>query len=284
MARRTVAILAALAAGSLSSRCPAAEAPAQRADALLKEARTLAQKSRNKLDPKALAKVEAAVQELDAAAAAGGEIGRSAFEGLKWAAQRAREDLGDNEKSLFLCRKMIGYGGRGNRKLDAQLEMALTYRAMRDFKKAQQLYDALAAESPRYNSAVLLPVAVMTFVEMGDKQRGRKLLEDALMNEDISNLGRYRVVTDLAKRALSEGRRAEAIAWYAKIEKMPDDKPQFHLRYLTIAWYEMGRIEESFGRTKAAKALYRKAMDLEGGDISWRVRARNAIESIEYFE
>ena len=68
------------------------------------------------------------------------------------------------------------------------------------------------------------------------------------------------------------------------IEKMPDTRQKDHLRYLTMAWFAMGKIEESRGRTEAAKVVYRKAMNLEGGDTSWRVRARDAIESIEYFE
>jgi hypothetical protein len=78
--------------------------------------------------------------------------------------------------------------------------------------------------------------------------------------------------------------RAEAMNWYAMIERMPDSREKDHLRYLTIAWYEMGTIEESRGRTDAAKALYRKALQLKGGHLSYRVRARDAIESIEYFE
>jgi hypothetical protein len=68
------------------------------------------------------------------------------------------------------------------------------------------------------------------------------------------------------------------------LEKLPFDKAEDRARYLSQAWYEMGKIEESRSRTAEAKAHYRKAMELEGGEMRYRARARDGLESIEYFE
>jgi hypothetical protein len=46
----------------------------------------------------------------------------------------------------------------------------------------------------------------------------------------------------------------------------------------------MGQIEETRGRTSEAKVHYRKAMQLEDGEMRFRARARDALENIEYFE
>ena len=68
------------------------------------------------------------------------------------------------------------------------------------------------------------------------------------------------------------------------LEKLPFEKAKDRARYLSQTWYEMGRIEASRGRTAAAKALFRNAMELQDGEMRFRVRARDALESIEYFE
>jgi hypothetical protein len=83
---------------------------------------------------------------------------------------------------------------------------------------------------------------------------------------------------------MEEGNRSEALQWYAKLEKLPFQKVEDRDRYLSQAWYEMGKIEESRGQTTKAKAHYRKVMELEGGEMRYRARARDALESIEYFE
>jgi hypothetical protein len=46
----------------------------------------------------------------------------------------------------------------------------------------------------------------------------------------------------------------------------------------------MGRIEESRGRLEVAKQFYLQAMQLPDGEMRFRVRARDAWESIDYFE
>jgi tetratricopeptide (TPR) repeat protein len=255
-----------------------------RAAALFKEARQLVSKNRNRMNEAALAKVEAAVEELDKAVAAGAEADWKMLSEVAWAAERSRENLGAYEKSLHFARMMMKLDKRGGRHRDARLQMAMTYRAMRDFKKAQETYDAIVAAKADDRVHILLPMAEMVYVEMGEKKRGRQLVDEALMNEKVANYARYRFVMDRAKHALSEGRRDEAIRWYGMVETMPDAKEKDRHRYLSQAWYEMGKIEESFGRPDKAKTLYRKAMALEGGNMHYRTLARNAIEGIEYFE
>jgi hypothetical protein len=68
------------------------------------------------------------------------------------------------------------------------------------------------------------------------------------------------------------------------LENLPFEKPEERARFLTQAWYEMGQIEASRGRTTEAKVHYRKAMQLEDGEMRFRARARDALENIEYFE
>ena len=83
---------------------------------------------------------------------------------------------------------------------------------------------------------------------------------------------------------MSKGQQDEALRWYAMLEKSPFEKPDERDRYLSEAWYEMGRIEETRGRTAAAKNHYRRALELEDGEMRYRARSRDALESIEYFE
>ncbi len=280
MIRRTLATLLALA-----FCCHAAESDSmKRAAELFKQAHKLADRNRRKVNPDAMAKIEQAVKALDAGVADGEEVPGNLYRDLQWAAEKAREDMLAHEKSLAYARRMIKYDETGRRKRDARLQMAATYRAMKKYDKARELYDAIVADNPDDKEYIALPRAEMVYLEIGDKKRGRKLLDAALMNKEVWGIARYRFAMGLAERALFQGRREAALAWYGLIEKMPDEKPRDHKRHVTRAWYEMGKIQESFGRTDAAKALYRKARDLEGGDMGYRVRARDAIESIEYFE
>jgi tetratricopeptide (TPR) repeat protein len=115
-------------------------------------------------------------------------------------------------------------------------------------------------------------------------QRGRKLLDSALMNEAVNGRERFNSLRNCAQRALARGQRDEALQWYAMLEKLPFVQAEERDRYLSQAWYEMGKIEESRGRIAQAKSLYRQAMERDGGEMRFRVRARDALESILYFE
>ncbi len=262
---------------ALSSTAVAADSAAT----LFEQAENL---SRQNQKAEAMAKVEEAVAELDRARVAGEKIEWQGMNGLRWAAQLAREDFLDYDRSLYFCAKLFELADSDYWRVPAQLERALTYRAMGEFEKAQQQYTSIAKADQRQRARMLLPQAEMVFFELGDEQRGRKLLEAALMNEEINSRERYNALRNCAQRAMSKGRRDEALAWYSLLEKMPFAKTDERARFLSQAWYEMGKIEESRGRTAQAKQLYRRVMELEDGEMRYRARARDALEGIEYFE
>jgi tetratricopeptide (TPR) repeat protein len=256
-------------------------AAADEPGALFNEAEQL---SRGNQKEEAMAKCEEAVAEIDRAHAAGGSISWQGRNGLRFAARLAREDFLDYEKSFFFCDKLFELADTDYWRVPARLERAMTYRAMGEFKKAQREYDAIAAADPRQRASAILPQAEMVYFEMGDETRGRELIVQALMNKDIHGRERFNSLRKCAQEAMSKGRQDKAIEWYAMLEKLPFNKAEDRARYLSQAWYEMGKIEESRGRTSEAKAHYRKAMELEGGEMRYRARARDGLDSIEYFE
>ncbi len=256
-------------------------AGADKPGALFQEAEQL---SRGNRKIEAMAKVEEAVAEIDRAHAAGEEISWQGHNGLRFAARLAREDFLDYEKAFFFCDKLFALAETDYWRVPARLERALTYRAMGDFEKAQREYDAIAAGDEGQRASAVLPRAEMVFFDMGDRQKGRALLEDALMNEAINGRERFNALLDCAQRAVSEGHRREALQWYQMVEDLPFKKADERARYLSRAWTEMGQVEESLGRTAQAKAHYRRAMELTGGEMRYRTQARDALESIEYFE
>jgi tetratricopeptide (TPR) repeat protein len=248
---------------------------------LFEEAEALSRKNQN---AEALAKVEQAVAALQRAKAAGEKIDWKGMDGLRWAAHLAREDLLDYERSLHFCALLFQYADTDYWRVPARLERALTYRAMGQFEKAQGEYEAIAKADERQRVRMLVPRAEMVLFELGDEQQGRKLLEESLMCEAVNARERYNVLRNCAQRSMGKGRRDEAIAWYALLEDMPFGKADERARFLSQAWYEMGKIEESRGRTEQAKKLYRGVMELEDGEMRYRARARDALEDIEYFE
>jgi tetratricopeptide (TPR) repeat protein len=256
-------------------------AAADEPGALFKEAEQL---SRSNQKVEAMAKCEEAVAEIDRAHAAGESISWQGRNGLRFAARLAREDFLDYQKSFFFCDKLFELADTDYWRVPARLERAMTYRAMGEFKKAQREYDAIAAADQRQRASAVLPQAEMVYFEMGDETRGRALIVEALMNKDIQGRERFNSLRKCAQEAMSKGHRDKAIEWYAMLEKLPFNKAEDRARYLSQAWYEMGKIEESRGRTVQAKAHYRKAMELEGGEMRYRARARDGLESIEYFE
>ncbi len=240
--------------------------------------------SRSNRKSEAMAKVEEAVAEIDRARAAGEEISWQGRNGLRFAARLAREDFLDYERSFRFCDKLFEMAETDYWKVPARLERALTYRAMGDYEKALGQYDAIAEADPRQRTQRILPEAEMVFFEMRDRSRGRKLIVDALMNADLHGRERFNTLRKCAREAMARGRREEAIAWYAMLEKLPFKKAEERARYLSQAWYEMGKIDEGLGRTDEAKAHYQKAMELKDGQMRFRARARDALEGIEYFE
>jgi tetratricopeptide (TPR) repeat protein len=255
--------------------------PANEPGELFAEAERL---SRSNQVTEAMAKCEEAVVEIDLAHAAGAEISWQGRNGLRFAARLAREDFLDYEKAFFFCDKLLKLADTDYWKVPARLERALTYRAMGDFEKAQQEYDAIATADQRQRASAMIPQAEMVYFEIGDDTQGRRLLVQAVMNKDIHGRERFNSLRKCAQEAISKGRRGKALEWYAMLEKLPFNKPEERARYLSQAWYEMGKIEESRGRTSQAKTHFRKAMELKDGEMRYRTRSRDALESIEYFE
>ena len=249
--------------------------------ALFEEAERLSRSGRK---VEAMAKVEEAVGEIDRARAAGEEISWQGRNGLRFAARLAREDFLDYGKSFRFCNKLFELADTDYWKVPARLERAMTYRAMGDYEKAQGEYDAIAKADQRQRTSAIMPQAEMVYFDMRDEKRGRKLIVGALMNNDIDGRERSNALRKYAQKAMTRGHRAEALEWYAMLEKLPFDKAEERARFLSRAWYEMGKIEESLGRTAQAKAHYRRAMELDDGEMRDRARARDALESIDYFE
>ena len=251
------------------------------AETMFQEAENLA---RSKQQDAAMAKAEQAITEVERAHAAGEKIEWGEMNGFRWTAALAREAFLDYEKSLDICDRMLRLADTDYWRVPARLEKALTYRAMHDYEKAQKEYDAIALSDDRQRSNAVLPMAEMVYFDIGDEKQGRKLIEVALLDQDVNGGARFKTIGNCAKRSMSHGRRDEALQWYAFTEKLPFDKAEERDRYLTQALFEMGKIQETRGRMDEAKSYYRRAMNLENGDMRYRTRARDALENIEYFE
>ena len=276
MPRRLLPIL--ILAGCCWAQEPTA---ADRAAALFKEAEQLA---RQNDAAGAVAKSELGVTALAEALAAKQKTEWSCMDGLRRASQTAREGLLDYEKALFFADKLMEFNEGDYWRVPARLERALTHRAMGEFAKAAEEYETIAAGDARSAPRMLLPQAEMVYFDQHDQEQGQKLLDEALMNEQVNTRERYNAVMQYAARALDDGDQDAAMTWYARIEQLPVEKSADRTKMLSRVWYEMGRIESSRGQTAAAKQLYRKAMELEGGEMRFRVRARDALEGLEYFE
>jgi len=151
------------------------------------------------------------------------------------------------------------------------------------FAEAEALYDEVAKVDERRAREVLLPRALLIYRTMGDTARGLPLLKQVLATEGIEARLRYDVLFDEGRRTLARGDRDGAIAWLAQVESLPA-KPTDQARAWSRALVELGQIAESRADTATAKQHYQRALDLTDGDIGARLRAREALESIRYFE
>jgi len=240
--------------------------------------------SRSNQKVEAMAKAEEAVAEVLRAHAASEKISWQGRNGFRLAARLAREDFLDFKKALYFCDQLYELADTDYWRVPARLERALTYRAMGAFEKAQREYDAIAAADERQRTSAILPQAEMVFFDMGNREKGRALLQDAVMNKSLHGQERFNTLRKCADQALIRGHRKDALEWYAMLENMPFEKAEERARFLSRAWLEMGQIEESLGHPTQAKAFYRRAIELEDGEMRSRAQARDALESIEYFE
>ena len=203
---------------------------------------------------------------------------------MRFAARLAREDFLDYDQSLLYCDKLFRLADTDYWRVPARLERALTYRAMGDFEKAQAEYDAIAAADPRQRAAGILPQAEMVYFDLRDEQRGRQLIAEApaTRRSTAANVSR-RCGSAPSKRSSKAAARRRCVGTRCSKNCRSTNRRNVR-RFLTQAWYEMGQIEDSRGQTTEAKAHYRKAMQLEDGEMRFRARARDALENIEYFE
>ncbi len=255
--------------------------PAGQAATLFKEAEDLSRKNQK---TEALAKAEAAAAEMTRAVAAGEKLEWQEMNGLRWAARLAREDFLDYDKSQFFCDKMMELADGEYWRVPARLEIARIHRAQKQYDQAQQIYDQIAKGDERERYQMQLPEAEMLLFEKDDRKKGTARMKAALSNTKISGWERIAALRRCATVAMNNGQRAEALEWYAMTETLPFEKAEERERFLAEALYEMGRIEESLGRLDQAKALYRRAMELQDGDMRYRAQARDALETLEYFE
>ena len=251
-------------------------------DALFKEAEDLA---RGNQKSEAMAKAEAAAKELERMFAADENISWHGRNGLRFAAKLAREDFLDYDKALAFSDKLMALADGDYWRVPAHLDRALTFRAMGDHQRAQAEYDRIAQSTDeREKRAALLPHAEMVYFELEDRERGRELLLSACANPNVNARERVNTLKNCAAMALAKGNRKEALNWYAQIEDIPVEKEEERARFLSQAFYEMGKIEESLGNTAQARKHYQNAMALEAGEMRYRARARDALEAIQYFE
>jgi tetratricopeptide (TPR) repeat protein len=145
-------------------------------------------------------------------------------------------------------------------------------------------YDKIMAEKDRGAPRAVLPQAEMVYYEQGESERGLKLLEAALRDERVGGIERYRALFRVADRFQKNRDYANALKWLAIAPELPSKRAGEVKRYSTEAYYRMGRVHLARNDVVQAKSAFRKAMNLEGGNAAYRVRARDGIEDIEYFE
>ncbi|MFP4380129.1 MAG: tetratricopeptide repeat protein [Candidatus Sumerlaeia bacterium] len=236
-------------------------------------------------EPKKMAEyAEMALEQYDNAAA-DANFGYHTVNDIKWAGAQIRDTLLDYDKAMRFFSKMQEYTEGDYWAVPSDLEVAATLRKQGEYAKASDLYDSIAElEDKRYSSRALMPKAEMILYDMDNEERGLMMMQRALESDEIHTHERYRALLRLAKKMSDEGKRNAALEWYANNLQLPGANERDVNRFSATIYLEMGRLYQSMGKTEKAKEMYRKARDLEGGEMSSRVQARDAIEDIEYFE
>jgi len=236
---------------------------------------------RNRRTAEALAALEQALPLSEAAATAAWKFRWDTLDNLRWGAGFARR-----QQLIPLAERAIAAltaAGDAGWATNAKLELAAVRADQKRFAEAEALYDEVAKVDERRAREVLLPRALLIYRTMGDTARGLPLLKQVLATEGIEARLRYDVLFDEGRRTLARGDRDGAIAWLAQVESLPA-KPADQARAWSRALVELGQIAESRADTATAKQHYHRALDLTDGDIGARLRAREALESIRYFE
>jgi tetratricopeptide (TPR) repeat protein len=257
-----------------------AATPTQRAIAMLYEARGLY--ARHHYDA-AVAKAEDALRELPKVDRTR-RFDRTVCDELIWVGSMVRDELSKPEKAHEFFKAIMEYAPTDYWIVPARLEIAETWRRQGEFDKAMAEYEAVLAADKRLRSRALLPRAEMVYYQIGDKERGARLLREACQTKDLYLRSRVHSLFRLADHLQSRREYDAALQWLALVPELPGDKPAEVTREAAVAYYKMGSIWQLRGDKEKAKAFYRKAVNLEGGDMGYRVRARNELEQIEYFE
>jgi tetratricopeptide (TPR) repeat protein len=236
---------------------------------------------RNRRTNEALAALEQGLPLSEAAAAAAWKFRWDTLDNLRWGAGFARR-----QQHIPLAERAIAaLAGAGDAgwAASAKLELAAVRADQKRFAEAEALYDEVAAIDERRAREAMLPRALLVYRTMGDTARGLPLLKQALMTEGIEARLRHDVVFEEGRRTLARGDRDGAVSWFVQIETLPA-KPADQARAWSRALVEIGQIAESRADTTTAKLQYQRALDLADGDLGARLRAREALESIRYFE
>jgi tetratricopeptide (TPR) repeat protein len=165
--------------------------------------------------------------------------------------------------------------------LNVKRGQALVFARRGEYEQADTLMQELADLGE--GRSVSIDHALLVLNSIGDRERGMAMLDAALADEKLHFMGRIKALEGQAERALARGDREEAIAWYLRVGDLPGADSHIKER-MSLTYLKIGNIIENTGDLEGAKQWYRKALANEQGDEGARVRARNAIEEIEYFE
>ena len=231
----------------------------------------------------AIGAMEAAVKEYDRAVEQDQGLEWHQMDSLRWAAAIARDDLLDYDKAMMFLNKLAEYADSPYWEVPARLGMAMTYRKQADYEAAEAEYQKIL-DMGDDGTRALIPHAEMVYYDLGAKQRGLKLLREAFHNEQINQRERYNALFDLAEALQRERDYEAALEWLSRVPELPTENERDRKSYATRAYYRLGEIQMARNNRRAAKGMFRKAMNLEGGDMGWRVRARDKLEDIRYFE
>jgi tetratricopeptide (TPR) repeat protein len=248
---------------------------------LLQQARELEKEHKY---AEALAQAKAAVAALEKAVRAGRQLEWETNNTLLWAAELARRDLLDYQTALQLARRVIALNEGDYWKINAMMNMAETYRGWGEYDLARQQYAAVLELSERDRPRVLLARGKMLYFELDEKQQGQKEILAAVQSEQLHHMQRIRGITDLVEDKRRQREYDAALRLLRMLLELPHLNEKTQSKVAAEAYFKMGEIHREMGQTSDAKTLYRKAMNCEDGDMRYRVRARDALEDILYFE
>lgn len=236
---------------------------------------------------KALELAESALESFDQAFNQGEQnFSWDTMNNIKWAGALARDVVLDNAKAVMIFEKMEKYAGDSTYwSVPAQMEIALVARNKKEFEKASEIYEEIEKiEEGRHLGKVLPARAAMVFYDMDDKSRGKELMQSVITSEEVHHIQRYRTMLEIAQYYVDRGKYQEALDWLEENMVLPHQPEKSITTFKSTILYRMGQIYERMGDKEKAKEHYRKAMNVEGGEMRDRINARDALESILYFE